>query len=226
MLAFLYYDLAFSGQDWVFRDPPHLGFHFANAGAMKLALTPEYLHREGLLRELPTRDEELSSLLAEALAVVPAIGYGMTVDRWRWEVFSRDMTPEEMSGLWWQLRVRYQGVTPPEGNEPQGEPFAHAVVAQNVELLPRALGDILKFQVLEEACRSAGLDGPLHRCSFYGSDAVAKQLWPILARGSSESWYEVLEAYTGSPRMSAAPLMEYFAPLGRWLDSRNADGGC
>jgi peptidyl-dipeptidase A len=225
MLAFLYYDLAFSGQDWVFRDPPHLGFHFANSGAMKLALTRQFLHREGLLPELPTRDEELSSLLAEALAVVPGTGYGMAVDRWRWEVFSRDMTPEEMSGLWWQLRARYQGVTRPEGDELPDEPFAHAVAARNVELLPRALGDILKFQFLEEACRSAGDDAPLHQCSFYGSDAVAERLWPILERGSSEPWYEVLEAYTGSPRMSAAALLEYFAPLKRWLDGRNA-GRC
>lgn len=225
MLAFLYYDLAFSGQDWVFRDPPHLGFHFANSGAMKLALTPQFLHREGLLGELPTGDEELSSLLAEALAVVPGAGYGMAVDRWRWEVFSRDMTPEEMSGLWSQLRARYQGVARPEGDEPPDEPFAHAVVARNVELLPRALGDILKFQFLEEACRSAGNHGPLHKCSFYGSGAVAERLWPILETGASEPWYEVLEDYTGSPRMSAAALIDYFAPLKRWLDGRNA-GRC
>ncbi|MFP4002833.1 MAG: M2 family metallopeptidase [Alphaproteobacteria bacterium] len=76
------------------------------------------------------------------------------------------------------------------------------------------------------ACRPAGHEGPLHRCSFYGSEAVAERLWPVLETGSSRPWFEVLEACTGSPEMSAAPLLDYFAPLRDWLERRNAGRTC
>lgn len=226
ILAFLYYDLAFSEQDWVFRDPPHLGFHFANSDAMELALTPEYLHEQGLLEILPSEEERLSQMLREALRILPRIGYGIAADRWRWEAFSRTASREERNERWRVLRERHQGVSTPESSDNGIEPLAHSLVARNVELLPGALGEVLQYQFYSEACKSAGYEGPLHTCSFYGDEAVAERLWPILEKGASEPWYDVLEAYTSSPNMSAKPLLEYFAPLQEWLAAQNEGRGC
>jgi peptidyl-dipeptidase A len=227
ILAFLYYDLAFAEQDWVFRDPPHLGFHFANSNAMELALTPEYLQRQGLIGALPSEEERLSRMLHDALRILPRSGYGIAADRWRTEAFQGLASPEKQNERWRVLRERHQGVsTPaPSGGE-AAEPFAHALIARNAELTPSALGEVLQYQFYREACRSAGHEGPLHTCSFYGNDAVAGRLWPILAKGASKPWYDALEAYTGSPRMTAEPLLEYFAPLMAWLATQNEGRSC
>lgn len=226
MLAFLYYDLAFAGQDWVFRDPPHLGFHFANSGAMTLALTPEFLKREGLLEKLPPEEERLSAMLHDALKVIPGIGYGLAVDQWRWAAFGDETDSESLEDLWWTLRAVHQGVIRPRTDGPGFEPVAHNAVVSNRELLPGALGDVLQFQFYAEACKSAGHQGPLHTCSFYGSEAVAKRLWPVLEMGAAKPWHEVLEAYTGSTRMNAQPLLDYFAPLRAWLAEKNESRSC
>jgi len=223
ILAFLYYDLAFAEQDWAFRDPPHLGFHFANSDAMELALTPRYLHEQGLLEALPAEDETLSRMLFEALRILPRVGYDIAADRWRQEAFSGAAPCEELNERWRILRERHQGVATPEDTGNVNEPLAHVLVVRNVELLPGALGAVLQFQFYKEACESAGHEGPLHECSFYGEEAVAERLWPVLEKGASEPWYDVMEAYTGSPRMSPEPLLEYFAPLRAWLAEKDAE---
>jgi peptidyl-dipeptidase A len=40
----------------------------------------------------------------------------------------------------------------------------------------------------------------------------------ILEYGSSKPWPDVLEEWTGSRKMQAGPLLEYMAPLEKWLD--------
>lgn len=39
-----------------------------------------------------------------------------------------------------------------------------------------------------------------------------------LQSGSSKPWPEILEEITGSPKMDAGPMLEYFKPLNDWLD--------
>ena len=43
----------------------------------------------------------------------------------------------------------------------------------------------------------------------------------MLALGQSRPWPEALEAITGERQMDAAALLEYFAPLAKWLDEQN-----
>ena len=44
----------------------------------------------------------------------------------------------------------------------------------------------------------------------------------ILQYGSSKPWPQILEEFTGSNKMSADALLEYFAPLETWLDQEIA----
>ena len=39
--------------------------------------------------------------------------------------------------------------------------------------------------------------------------------------GMSHEWPDALEALTGERRMESKGLLEYFAPLQRWLDEQN-----
>ena len=40
--------------------------------------------------------------------------------------------------------------------------------------------------------------------------------------GSSKPWEEVMRNMTGQPKMSAQPILEYFAPLIKWLNNELA----
>jgi peptidyl-dipeptidase A len=35
------------------------------------------------------------------------------IDKWRWEVFSGQVTPAPYNKAWWDLKAKYQGVAPP-----------------------------------------------------------------------------------------------------------------
>ena len=39
----------------------------------------------------------------------------------------------------------------------------------------------------------------------------------LLALGKSKAWPEALSNFTGSDKMTSAPMKEYFAPLSSWL---------
>ena len=44
----------------------------------------------------------------------------------------------------------------------------------------------------------------------------------MLSKGASRPWPEVLDELTGSRRMDAGALLEYFKPLHLWLERENA----
>ena len=72
----------------------------------------------------------------------------------------------------------------------------------------------------------SGWKGPLHRCSFYGNKEVGQRLDAMLKMGASKPWPDALQAFTGNREMSAKPMLEYFAPLQRWLEEQNAGKQC
>jgi peptidyl-dipeptidase A len=43
----------------------------------------------------------------------------------------------------------------------------------------------------------------------------------MLEMGESRPWPEALEALTGEKEMDATAMLDYFAPLKRWLDEQN-----
>jgi peptidyl-dipeptidase A len=47
----------------------------------------------------------------------------------------------------------------------------------------------------------------------------------MLELGASKPWPEALQAMTGEDKIDASALLEYFAPLKKWLDDQNAAAG-
>ena len=72
----------------------------------------------------------------------------------------------------------------------------------------------------------AGIDGPLHRCSIFESEEAGKRLMTMLEMGASRPWPEALEAITGTRKMDATAMLDYFAPLAVWLDEQNEGRRC
>jgi peptidyl-dipeptidase A len=217
-----FYQRAYRTQPPLFRNGAHDGFHEAIGDAVALSITPEYLVQVGLLDRAPTTAADTALLLRQALDKVAFLPWGLLVDKWRWGVFSGEITPANYNAAWWELRNRYQGVSAPMARtEADFDPGAKYHIAANTPYMRYFLARILQFQFYRSLCREAGYTGPLHRCSFYGSRAAGERLERMLQAGMSQPWEETLYQMTGERRMDAGALLEYFAPLKAWLDRQN-----
>ena len=101
------------------------------------------------------------------------------------------------------------------------DPGAKYHVPANVPYTRYFLAAVLQFQFHRELCKAAGVTGPLHRCSIFGSKPAGEKLNAMLVKGASQTWQETLAAMTGSREMDATAIIDYFAPLKEWLDKQN-----
>ncbi len=226
-LGHTYYQRAYRRQDPLFRSGAHDGFHEGIGDAVALSITPEYLVEVGLLDRAPSAAGDIPFLLRQALDKVAFLPFGLLVDQWRWQVFNGEVLPDRYTEAWWELRESYQGVVAPvPRTEADFDPGAKYHVPANVPYARYFLAHILQFQFHRALCEAAGVDGPLHRCSIYGSRAAGQRLASLLRMGASRPWPEALEAIAGTREMDARALLDYFAPLDAWLDEQNAGRAC
>jgi peptidyl-dipeptidase A len=217
-----FYQRAYDTQPPLFQGSANDGFHEAVGDTIALSVTPEYLKKIGLIDAVPASTQDIDYLLQHALEKVAFLPFGLLVDKWRWEVFSGQIKPEEYNKAWWELRRKYQGIAPPvQRGESDFDPGAKFHVAANVPYMRYFLAAILQFQFQRALCREAGYTGPLHRCSIYGNKTAGERLNKMLAMGASKPWPEALEELTGEKQMDASALADYFAPLKTWLDEQN-----
>jgi peptidyl-dipeptidase A len=228
-LGHVYYSRAYQEQSPLFRSGAHDGFHEAIGDFIALNVTPEYLVQIGLLppNRLPSAQSDLSLLMRVALDKIAFLPFAYTMDQWRWDVFSGEVTPATYNDAWWALVLRNQGVRPPNDRPADAfDPGAKFHIANNVPYLRYFLAYILQFQFYEAACKAAGWEGPLHRCSLYGNEEVGRHFNEMLAMGASRPWPDALEAFIGSREMSGSALVAYFEPLMTWLKQQNAGRQC
>jgi peptidyl-dipeptidase A len=218
-----FYQRAYDGQTFLFRDSANDGFHEAIGDAIALSVTPAYLKQLGLIATEPDASKDIGLLMQMALDKVAFLPFGIVIDQWRWKLFSGEITAANANSEWWKLRLKYQGVVPPVARtEADFDPCAKYHVPANVSYTRYFLADILQFQFHRAMCKEAGQAGPLHRASIYGNKAAGAKLQKMLAMGLSRPWPEALEALTGQREMDATAILDYFAPLKAWLDQQNA----
>ncbi|HXE90227.1 MAG TPA: M2 family metallopeptidase [Terriglobales bacterium] len=221
-----FYQRAYRHQPFLFRGSANDGFHEAVGDAIALSITPEYLNQVGLLEKVPGPEGDLPYLMRMAMDKIAFLPFGLLVDQWRWKVFSGEIKPENYNQSWWELRKKYQGIAPAlPRSERDFDPGAKYHVAGNVPYTRYFLARILQFQFYRALCREAGYTGPLHRCSIYGNKKAGAKLNQMLVMGQSRPWPEALEALTGSRQMDATAIIDYFAPLKKWLDEQNQAQG-
>jgi peptidyl-dipeptidase A len=217
-----FYQRAYEYQPPLFQNSANDGFHEAVGDTIALSITPEYLKQIGLIDSVPPPSGDTKYLLDTALEKVAFLPFGLLVDKWRWDVFSGKIKPENYNKAWWDLRTKYQGVAPPVArSEADFDPGAKAHIPSNTPYSRYFLARILQFQFYRAMCREAGFTGPLYRCSFYGNKAAGAKLNKMLSMGSSKPWPDELEVLTGERKLDAGALIEYFAPLKTWLDEQN-----
>ncbi|WP_411288419.1 M2 family metallopeptidase [Phenylobacterium sp.] len=223
-----YYQRAYKNQPTLFRGAANDGFHEAIGDFAALsATTPTYLQQVGLLQSVPGAEEDIPFLLKMALDKIAFLPFGLLVDRWRWQVFSGQVTPETYNDAWWKLRTQYQGIVPP-GRRPADafDPGAKYHVPGNTPYTRYFLAHIYQFQFHRAACKQAGWKGPLHRCSVYGQKEVGAKFNAMMELGQSQPWPQTLATFTGETRTDASAVAAYFHPLDKWLTVQNKGQRC
>lgn len=219
-----YYQRAYNQQDPLHLNGANDGFHEAIGDMIALSITPEYLVQIGMLdpSQVPSADKDIGLLLRQAMDKVAFLPFGLLLDRYRWGLYDGSIPEAAINTGWNDLRRDYQGIVPPVPRDPAGfDAGAKYHIPGNVSYTRYFLARLLQFQFYKSACDTAGWKGPLHRCSFYGNKEVGAKLDAMLELGASKPWPDALEAFTGERQMSGKAMVEYFAPLKKWLDQQN-----
>jgi peptidyl-dipeptidase A len=222
-----FYQRAYNKQPFLFRDSANDGFHEAIGDTIALSVTPEYLVKIGLLDKTPDASKDIGLLLARALEKVAFLPFGLMIDQWRWKVFSGEIPPDKYNQGWWDLRLKYQGVAPTiPRTEADFDPGAKYHVAADVPYTRYFLSFIMQFQfhralAAAAGCPVQGSNTPLHRCSIYDNKEAGRRLNTMLAMGLSRPWQDAMFELTGQRQMDATAILDYFAPLKKWLDEQN-----
>ena len=75
---------------------------------------------------------------------------------------------------------------------------------------------ILQFQFHRSLC-AGRIHGTLNRCSIYGNKEVGAKIEEMM-KLTEQAWPEALKVLTGEDKMDATAIIDYFAPLKKWLD--------
>jgi peptidyl-dipeptidase A len=212
----------------LFQSGANDGFHEGIGDTLALSVTPKYLAQMGLLDQTSEDPKAvINKQLADGLEKIAFLPFGLLIDRWRWGVFSGEISPDEYNAAWWKLRNDYQGIAAPvPRTEADFDPGAKYHIPANTPYARYFLARILQFQFHKALCDAAGHEGPLHTCSIYASKAAGAKLQAMLAMGASKPWPDALEAIAGTRTMDAGPLLEYFEPLQAYLAEQNQGRSC
>ncbi|MDD5306855.1 MAG: M2 family metallopeptidase [Deltaproteobacteria bacterium] len=220
-----YYQRAYEAEPPLYASGANDGFHEALGDLMALSVTPSYLVKVGILDKEPP--DNIGVLLDRALDKVAFLPFGVMIDRWRFDVFSGKTLPDKYNAHWWELIRELQGVAPPvPRSEADFDPGAKYHVPANVPYTRYFLAAILQFQMHRALCKVAGYEGPLHKCSIYGSKEAGARLAQMMALGQSKPWPEALKVLTGEDKMDATAILDYFKPLMTWLEEQNKGKKC
>jgi peptidyl-dipeptidase A len=223
-----YYQDAYKDQPPLFQESAHSGFHEAIGDTITLSMTPGYLQEVGLVSSAAISDKAIiNRQMQMALDKIAFLPFGKLIDEWRWGVFSGEIKPEDYNKAWWDMRLKYQGIVPPnERSEEDFDPGSKYHIPGNVSYTRYFLARILQFQFQRSLCQVAGHEGDLASCSIYGSKEAGDKFFAMMASGQSEPWQDALEKLTGTREMDATAIIDYFAPLMGYLKEQNAGRNC
>ncbi|RWS23656.1 angiotensin-converting enzyme-like protein, partial [Leptotrombidium deliense] len=218
-MGHIVYDMLYRHQPLVFKSGANPGFHEALGDLIALSVsTPEHLKKVGLLSDY-TEDERnvINFQLQMALEKVAFLPFGYLIDLWRWDVFANKTTVNDYNKKWWDLRVEYQGVSPPVGRtETDFDPASKYHVPASVPYIRYFVSFVIQFQFHKALCELAN-QPVLHKCDIAGNKEVGAKIREVFSQGASTPWQKQLKQLTKSADMSASALLQYFEPLRKFL---------
>jgi peptidyl-dipeptidase A len=212
----------------LFQQGANDGFHEGIGDTLALSVTPAYLKGLGLLDAVPKSDHaKINQQMKMALEKIAFLPFGLLIDKWRWDVFSGKTPQGKYNAAWWALREKYQGVSAPvPRTESDFDPGAKFHVPASTPYMRYFLARIYQFQFHRALCQAAGYKGPLDECSIYASKEAGAKLIAMLSLGASKPWPDAMETIGAGRKADAGPMLEYFAPLAKWLADENKGTKC
>lgn len=137
-MGHIQYFMQYKDQTVLFRDGANPGFHEAIGDLLALSVsTPSHLNKIGLFSPLVDDNETtLNYQMQMALEKIVFLPFGYLMDLWRWDVFSGATNTSNWNRHWWELRIKYQGVSPPvKRSEADFDPGAKYHIAAGVEYI-------------------------------------------------------------------------------------------
>jgi peptidyl-dipeptidase A len=238
ILEFNYYAMAYQKyQPYYFKnlagDPASF---WAMNNAMELSLTPEYLNKIGLIKEVPDTSHDIAFLMEQAFDKIMNIPYNLAAEKWRWQVYSGEVSPNQYNQAWWKLREEYQGVSAPiERTIDDFDPGADRYIVHNRSLKDKLVGSVLSFQFQKALCEAVSSEATgneivRHRCTVYQSKEAGDRMQAMFKLGKSVPWQQALSTLSGDPEgridLDGTAIIEYFAPLQQYLDEKNEGLSC
>ncbi|XP_017880117.1 angiotensin-converting enzyme isoform X3 [Ceratina calcarata] len=225
------YYLQYKNQPTIFKEGANPGFHEAVGDVIALsASTPSHLKAIKLLDNDSTdKEANINHLYLKGLDKIVFLPFAYMMDKWRWDVFQRTVTPDNYNCHWWELAESFQGIeSPVDRSEDDFDPGAKYHIIANVEYIRYYVSFIVQFQFHKALCIEAKQYDPknpnsksLHQCDIYNNKQAGNLLKSMLALGSSKPWQDAMEKITGQRNMDTTGLMEYFKPLTDWLIEEN-----
>ncbi|XP_001962761.3 angiotensin-converting enzyme [Drosophila ananassae] len=229
-MAHIQYFLQYRHLPKIFRNGANPAFHQAVGDAIALSVsTPRHLQTLGLLqRSLDESSYDINYLFTMAIDKVAFLPFALSLDNWRYDVFSGNANKRTMNCHYWNMREKYSGIKPPVlRSEMDFDLGAKYHIPANIPYIKYFFSTVLQFQIYRAMCREAGqyIPGdprkPLHKCDVYRQPAAGNLLKKLMSKGASQPWQEVLEETLQEGRLDGTALREYFAPLEEWLRQEN-----
>lgn len=223
------YYMNYEDQPTIYREGANPGFHEAIGDLITLSvLTPKHLDKLGLLNISNALNDTGHSQLLEKLAInyqfrmaldkIAFLPFAFIMDKWRWDVFSNSTLLENMNKHWWELRLKYQGISPPvKRSEEDFDPGSKYHIIAGVEYVRYFASHILQFQFFERLCQNVENVHKLHKCDFANNTNAGRELMDLLKKGSSEKWSKILMDFVGTSKMDLRSMKNYFSDLDQLL---------
>lgn len=224
----------FNFQPVVLRTGANPGFHEAVGDLIALSVsTPTHLKKINLLDNYAdSKEDNINALFKMALERVAFLPFGLLIDKWRWDVFSGEVKEDKWNEHWWELREKYQKVSPPSARGAEFfDPGAKYHIPADSQYMAYFIAHILEFQMHRAVCIEAGQydpadpNKPLHKCDIDNSKEAGQKIRAGLELGLSKHWSEALKEMTGETKIDGSAVVEYFKPLYDFLKEENAKDG-
>lgn len=228
-LGHIYYYIAYSTPEVppLLREGANRAFHEAVGDLVGMAgSSPEYLRQIGVLDKKAKIDRN-AWLLADAMNSVVFLPFAAgTMAHFERDLYEEELPPDQFNARWWDYVRRYQGVEPPSQ---RGEDLCDACTKTHINDDPAgyydyALASVIRFQLHDHIARKILKKDP-RDASYYGNAEAGAFIQRILALGGTRDWREVLREATGED-LSGRAMLEYYAPLQKWLEKQNKGCDC
>ncbi len=223
-LGHIYYYMQYSSDSvpFILREGANRAYHEA-LGTMfgMAAMQKPFLEGLGLV-DASTQIDTTQQLLKEALRYIVALNWQAgTMSEFEYELYAKELPANEFNKRWWEIVKREQGIVPPMD---RGEEYCDAATKTHImddpaQYYDYALSSVLMFQFHHHIASDILKQDPRFT-NYYGNKEIGKFIGSMMSVGGVGDWRVLLKEKTGQD-LTAAPMLEYFAPLMIYLKKVN-----